>query len=84
MYDYNTYRNLPGYFLHVTKYLSRKIYARKIDPCGRGSAHRNPFIGRALVDALTSVHLKSGPPLFSLSLLEIARFLKLGAAPTSS
>ncbi len=34
------------------------------------------------MDALTSVHLKNRPPRsLSLSLLEIVRFLKLGAAP---
>ncbi len=53
------------------------------EPCRRSSVYRNPFIGRALVDALTSVHLKSGPPaLGSLSaLLENRASLKLGAAP---
>ncbi len=39
------------------------MYAQKEALCRRSSVYRNPFIGRALVDALTSVHLKSGPPL---------------------
>ncbi len=49
------------------------------EPCGRGSAHRNHFIGRALVDTLTSVQLKNGHPLCSL--LENRASLKLGATP---
>ncbi len=61
------------------KQLGERIYCMENEPCRRSSVYRNPFIGRALVDALTSVHLKSGPPLSSrtlCSLLEIARFLE--------
>ncbi len=58
------------------------MYAQKEALCRRSSVYRNPFIGRALVDALTSVHLKSGPPLSALSaLLENRASLKLGATP---
>ncbi len=54
------------------------MYAKKEALCRRSSVYRNPFIGRALVDALTSVHLKSGPP---LSAWKSRVSLKLGAAP---
>ncbi len=45
---------------------------------GRGSAHRNNFIGRALVGVLTSVRLKTDPHLTALlSLLARALLNKL-------
>ncbi len=48
------------------KQLGERIYCMENEPCRWSSVYRNPFSGRALVDALTSVHLKSGPPLSSL------------------
>ncbi len=58
------------------------MYAQKEALCRRSSVYRNPFIGRALVDALTSVHLKSEPPLSALLSAWKSRVsLKLGAAP---
>ncbi len=67
------------YFPHETKATRREDLRMENEPCRWSFVYRNPFIGRALVDALTSVPLKSGSPL-SLSLsalcLEIARFFE--------
>ncbi len=73
------------YFPHETKATRREDLRMENEPCRWSFVYRNPFIGRALVDALTSVPLKSGSPLSpTLSLLSAWKSrasLKIGATP---
>ncbi len=64
------------------KQLRERTYCMENEPCRRSSVYKNYFIGRASSGRDRNLRSKIlTPSSRSLSLLEIARFLKLGAAP---
>ncbi len=64
------------------KQLRERTYCMENEPCRRSSVYKNYFIGRASSGRDRNLRSKIlTPSSRSFSLLEIARFLKLGAAP---